>query len=154
VPEAVPFVLRIVTVDHGTTSIIELEGEWDIAQSETARDAIAQALQRRPGYLVLDLSRLSFIDSSGIHAVIYTYERCAAERTGLVIVPGPRAVQRVFEICHLIEILPFAPEARSVTTHRSSTTTGQAGGPSLRPQRRRRSRAQATGGAGPRDARK
>jgi len=111
VPEGVPCGLRIARVEHGSTSTIELEDEWDLGQRDAARDAVAKALRRRPGCLVLDLSGLSFIDSSGIHVVIETHKRCAAQRTCLVITPGPRAVQRVFEICGLIEILPFAPEA-------------------------------------------
>jgi anti-anti-sigma factor len=107
---------RIVTVEQGTTSTIELEGEWDIAQCGATHDAVARALQRRAERLALDLSRLSRIDSSGIHALIDTLERCAERKTSLVIVPGPRAVQRVFELCHLTWILPFAPERSSVPT--------------------------------------
>ena len=57
---------------------------------------------------MLDLSQLSFIDSSGVHVLINAHKRCAAQATHLVIIPGSRAVQRVFEICNLIESLPFA----------------------------------------------
>ena|SRR5947209_8330066 len=153
VPEGVPGEPRIVVADQGPTTTIEFEGEWDLGQWGATQDAVAQALQRRPACLVLDLSRLSFIDSSGIHALMQTHKRCAAQRTRLVIIPGPRAVQRVFEICGLSEILPFAPEASSVLSHTAPTTTEEPGGSCLRPQRRRRSLAKATGGAGPRAAR-
>ena len=127
VPEGVPCVLRIATVKQGTASTIELEGEWDLGQCGATRDAVAQALQRRPESLVLDLSRLSFIDSSGIHALIEAQKRCTERETRLVIIPGPRAVQRLFEICHLIEILPFVPEASSVISHTASNTTDEPG---------------------------
>jgi anti-anti-sigma factor len=149
VSEGVPGELRIVAADQGATSTIELEGEWDFGQSDATRDAVAQALHRHPERLVLDLSRLSFIDSSGVHALIETHNHCAAQGTRLVIVPAPPELQRVFEICGLIEILPFAPEASSVPSHTAPTATKGPGGSSLRPQRRRRSLAQATGGAGP-----
>jgi hypothetical protein len=59
-----------------------------------------------------------------------------------------RAVQRVLEICGLIEILPFAPEAGSVPSH-IPRPTEEPGASSLHPQRRRRSLAEATGGASP-----
>lgn len=108
--EHLPYAFRIDASEQGATSTIELHGEWDLAQQSAITDAIAQALDRRPACLVLDLSQLSFIDSSGIHAVISTRKRCAAQATHLVIVPGPRAVQRVFEICGLIDVLPFADD--------------------------------------------
>ena len=108
VREELPFDFRITASDQGTTSTIELEGEWDLAQQTATTDAIAHALDRRPACLLLDLSRLTFIDSCGVHVLINARNRCAAQGARLVIIPGPRAVQRVFEICGLIEILPFA----------------------------------------------
>ena len=108
VPEVLPFDFRIDASEQGTTSAIELEGEWDLAYQAATTDAIAHALDRRPACLLLDLSRLSFIDSCGVHVVIDARNRCAEQGASLVIIPGPRAVQRVFEICGLIEILPFA----------------------------------------------
>ncbi len=109
--EQLPYTFRINASEQGATSTIELFGEWDLAQQPATTDAIAQVLDRRPACLVLDLSRLSFIDSSGVHGVISTRKRCAAQATHLVIIPGPRAVQRVFEICGLIDVLPFADDA-------------------------------------------
>src|ERR1700756_3697095 len=108
VPKELPFGFGITASVQGTTSTIELEGELDLAQRAATTDAIARALDQRPACLVLDLSRLSFIDSCGIHVLINARNRCAEQEARLVIIPGPRAVQRVFEICGLIEILPFA----------------------------------------------
>lgn len=61
-----------------------------------------------PERAVLDLSRLGFSDSSGLHATIEPSERSAAQNTRLVIIP--RLVQRMFEITGLLEMLPFVEE--------------------------------------------
>lgn len=127
VPEELPFDFRITASEQGTTSTIQLEGEWDLAQQAATTDAIAHALDRRPACLLLDLSRLSFIDSCGVHVLINTHRRCAEQGAHLVIIPGPRAVQRVFEICGLIETL-FAdhPPGSSPTKlrHNGDATSG------------------------------
>lgn len=106
--------LEIVTREQGTTTVIELAGEWDLAGAPAARQAIASALTGRPERVVLDLRRLTFIDSSGLHAAIELARRSAAENVPLAIIPGPRAVQRVFEITGVAERLPFiAPQPRA-----------------------------------------
>jgi anti-anti-sigma factor len=65
-------------------------------------------LATRPERLVLDLSRLSFLGSSGVQAVISLVKRTERLNIQLLIVPGPQAVQRIFEVCHLTDRLPFA----------------------------------------------
>lgn len=99
--------LRIAVSALGTTSTIGPEGEWDLAGKRAAAQALATTLKQNPKQLVLDLSRLTFMDSSGVHAAIQLAERSRAEKFGLAIIPGPRAVQRIFDICHLTESLPF-----------------------------------------------
>lgn len=99
--------LRIVVNQRGTTVSIELAGECDLAAREALRDTINAALARDPGCVVLDLSRLSFIDSSGIHLVVELAQRSKRQQIHLVIFPGPRAVQRPFEVCGLDRRLPF-----------------------------------------------
>src|SRR5436305_11417000 len=80
-----------------TTTAVRLEGELDLAEEQHVRDAVVEALERRPLYLILDLSRLSFMDSSGIHLVIETVRQSAEQATRLMIVLGPPRVHRLFE---------------------------------------------------------
>jgi anti-sigma B factor antagonist len=125
VPIAALNQLEIVT-RAGTTMTIELAGEWDLACTPAVRRAMASALADRPEYIVLDLSRLAFIDSCGLHATIELAQHATAEHIPLVIIPGAPAIHRVFEITGLTERLPFVDEqwtgsgpARSRTARRA-----------------------------------
>jgi anti-anti-sigma factor len=105
-----PIDLRIAVSEQGTTSTLEFEGEWGLAEKDASYAAVEQALQRGPECVVLDLSRVSFIDSSGIHVVVRAAKRCAEREIHIVIIPGPPHVHRVFEICQLTDRLPFATQ--------------------------------------------
>jgi anti-anti-sigma factor len=118
-PEGLPFWLRVVASNQGTTSTIEVEGEWDLAQLDATHDAVSKALDRRPECLVADLSRLTFIDSSGVHGLIDTSKRCAGPGARFVIVPGPPPVQRVFDVCGVTAILPFAANDGGVSSRQT-----------------------------------
>ncbi len=99
--------LRIVLGGDGNIGTMRLKGECDLAHREAVGRAASRAMQSRPVDLVLDLSEVSFIDSSGIHALVELAEHAAQHRIRLSIVPGPPAVQRVFQICGLDRGLPF-----------------------------------------------
>ena len=99
--------LAIVAHEAGATVSIQLHGECDLAALPAIRQAISEALDAGPECIVLDLSRLRFIDSSGLHATIELSNRSAAQKTRLVIIPGPPTVQRIFEISGVLDKLPF-----------------------------------------------
>lgn len=111
VAELLPAGLRVAASEQGTTSTLEFEGEWCLAERDVTRAAVDRALERRPECLVLDLSRVTFIDSSGIHVIVTAAKRCADGDVHIVIIPGPPHVHRVFEICQLTGLLPFATQA-------------------------------------------
>ena len=92
--------------DHATIALV-LHGELDLATEPALRRSINEALDSSPPILILNLSRLAFLDCRGVHVVLDAVEQCARQNTQLQIVPGRRAVQRVFEILQLAEILPF-----------------------------------------------
>jgi anti-anti-sigma factor len=71
------------------------------------RSQFQAVLERSPETILLDLSGLGFIDSTGINGVIELHERAAQQNARLVIVPAPPAVQRTFEIVGLTDVLPF-----------------------------------------------
>ena len=132
--------LEIVTREQGTTITIEAAGEWDLGGAPAARQAIAGALMGRPECVVLDLSRLAFMDSSGVHAALELARRSTAQNVRLVIIPGPPAVQRVFEVTGLTERLPFIdkqPPGRAARPRNAPDGATGSGGSSLPAQRRR-----------------
>jgi anti-anti-sigma factor len=101
--------LRIAVSEQDSSTTVRLDGEWDLAAQQAARDAVRDALSRQPARVILDLSGLTFIDSSGIHIVVELLKRAGELNIGLVIIPGPRAVQRIFDVCGLTARLPFTP---------------------------------------------
>jgi anti-sigma B factor antagonist len=102
--------LRIALNEQDSSTTIRLDGEWDLAAQEATRRIVRHALARQPARLILDLSGLTFIDSSGLHAVIELVKRAGRLKIEFAIIPGPAAVQRIFEICELTARLPFASD--------------------------------------------
>ncbi len=80
-------------------------GELDIAAADRLRAGLASA--RLPRRLVLDLSGLEFMDTSGIQVVVEAFRSARDDDFNLRIVRAPQSVQRVFEIAGLEEVLPF-----------------------------------------------
>jgi anti-anti-sigma factor len=89
------------------TETVALQGELDF---ETAFD-VEMRLERaigRADSVVVDLSGLDFIDSTGIRTLLEANRAAQREGTPLRLLPGTPAVQRVFEVAGLLDELPFA----------------------------------------------
>jgi anti-sigma B factor antagonist len=101
--------LEIEESTHGGRHTLTLGGELDIASVPILHAAIARICKAgSAGRVVLDLSGLIFIDSTGLAEIILTSQLCDRDGFELILVPGPRAVQRLFELTGLIDALPFA----------------------------------------------
>jgi anti-anti-sigma factor len=92
---------------HAGELVLRLSGELDGAFSAQLEAGVRQAWDARPDTLVLDLSALAFIDSSGLRVILSTWDRCQGDGVELVLVPGLPQVQRLFEIVGLLDKLPF-----------------------------------------------
>ena len=90
---------------HDDTVVIVLQGELDLATAPEVERIADDALATRCSQLVLDLRKLTFLDSSGMRAFL----RIQAKLDGvaLELIPGPQGVQRVFELAGLTAALPF-----------------------------------------------
>lgn len=81
-------------------------GEFDSSALGQFEEALTELIEdERP--IVIDLSRLTFIDSSGLWAITLTQRICRRRGLGLLIRPGPERVQSVFEVTGLADLLPF-----------------------------------------------
>lgn len=56
----------------------------------------------------LDLSGLTFMDSTGVRLLVNANTRARTDDCRLTLVRGPAAVQRVMELSGVDELLPFA----------------------------------------------
>jgi anti-anti-sigma factor len=142
--------LGIIVAERGTTTVIELDGEWNLAARHAVHAAIRRVLARRPSCVVLDLSRVSSIDASGVRVVVELARRSELEHVHFVIIPGPPAVQHAFAHCRVADELPFVAHGiRPRATDRLASTLRDrtlailplaTGGPGARDLRVHRSR--------------
>ena len=89
--------------------IVALHGELDLASA----DGLAEALVEMAGStLVVDLADLSFMDSSGIGALVVARNRIRAKGAGELVVARPNAiVQKALEIVGLSAwIVDWSPD--------------------------------------------
>lgn len=94
---------------------VALRGELDLSTVNKVDEEL-QALEADGAPLiVLDLSRLSFLDSTGLRCLVTADQRAREAGRRLVLVRGPDAVQRVFTITRLEERLDMVDDASSVT---------------------------------------
>jgi anti-sigma B factor antagonist len=95
----------------GRTAVIALGGELDLAGAAALEHELAGL---DADTVVVDLSGLEFMDSSGLRALAVAAQR--AERSGrrFALVPGAAQVMRVFDITRMRERLEFVADAEEV----------------------------------------
>lgn len=102
-----PGSLKVESSIDGDVGSISLHGELDLAGAGQLESSLHAAEQRRPGRLIIDLSDLHFIDSTGLRLLLAAASRAAEDGWELVLRPGRPAVQRVFEVTGALEVLRF-----------------------------------------------
>jgi len=110
-PPAVPSFSAVAT-PCGATVTVTVAGELDLASADRLYEVVDPALDQAPELLVVDLGPLEFVDSTGIRTLIGIHRKAVARGVHLVILPAPDAVQRVFRMCDLEDLLPFVPAER------------------------------------------
>ena len=96
-----PETFSLSRIAHGATEIVTLVGELDMAHASTVAETLdALADTERP--LVVDLGDLTFIDSSGIHAIL----RPRPQQGIVVLVCPPGNIQRVLSVTRIDRVLP------------------------------------------------
>lgn len=85
-------------------------GELDVATVELVEQRIEEALDGGVRRLVLDLSGLTFLASAGLRLVLQLVDRAADRAFELAVVPGPRPVQRVFELTRTEGHVPWVED--------------------------------------------
>jgi anti-sigma B factor antagonist len=86
-------------------SVVVLSGELDMATAPELTGVLVTIIEDGPQEVVLDLSGLSFIDSSGIAALVDSQQRLSEQKRRLSIHGAQPGAVRVFEIAGLVDFL-------------------------------------------------
>lgn len=111
-----PLTMRCRRRRHGW--VVSLTGELDVSCVAALREEIERIARQRPSSIVLDLSHLDFLDSTGLREILRIEQRLRGGPTRLLLRRGPERVQRVFALTRTEQQLPFEPSA--VRTQRST----------------------------------
>jgi anti-sigma B factor antagonist len=87
-------------------SVIECAGELDLNTIPKLEPRLLEAVSAG-GRVILDLSRLSFIDSSGIGLLIKAHKECREPGAMQTVVSNDSQVERVFALTGIDRVLPI-----------------------------------------------
>jgi anti-anti-sigma factor len=111
--------LDIVSAAAGT--VVSLGGRFDATAVTEIRSTLECLPSETLSDVYIDLSRVSFIDSSALGLCIFLFKRLAAERRKLFLVGPtgqPRRLIELLRIDRVIEITPHAPVLNPVPFNR------------------------------------
>jgi anti-sigma B factor antagonist len=106
--------LQIETRNEGGVPLIALAGEFDLSGVQEFEAELYRLEAEAPGVLVVDLTGLEFMDSSGLRSLVMADQRAREAQRRLAIVPGRPTVRRVFEITALDERLDLVESASAL----------------------------------------
>ena len=86
--------------ERGGAVVVELAGELDLYNAHTVREALLGEAEKRPERLVVDLSRVTFIDSTGLGVLIEARTRLPNSGGFMLAAPGLET-RRALEISGL-----------------------------------------------------
>jgi anti-anti-sigma factor len=85
------------------TIVVELRGELDLETEGGLKSLLVELATVRPPCIVIDMSRLTFVDSSGIGALAAGYNAALANRVGFLLREVAPSVERSLRVAGLYE---------------------------------------------------
>jgi anti-anti-sigma factor len=102
--------LKVEEFERDGLHTLVLTGELDANSAPSLEAAISRLSADGTTSITLDLSKLMFIDSSGLWTITMARRWCAKRGCEFFLIPGPESVQRIFEMTGLLDVLPFRNE--------------------------------------------
>jgi len=99
--------MQIATTPGSDRYLITVFGEVDLATSPELDIAIIAAIDSGATSVVIDLSDVSFMDSSGLGVIVRALKRCREAENDLDLVITNERVLKVFGITGLDQVIPI-----------------------------------------------
>jgi len=91
--------------------VIQVTGEVDLYSAPHFAQYVAQEMGHSVRHVLLDLTRLEYLDSSGVGAIIRIVQATKSRKGSVGICGLSGMPQKVLEMCNIISILEIFPSA-------------------------------------------
>ena len=92
-----------------TPTVVALEGEIDLHESPQVMERLNPLIAKQSPRIHLDLSRVSYIDSSGLATFIDAMQRIQAYGGEFALIAMRESVHKIFEISRLDQVFKIYP---------------------------------------------
>ncbi|WP_433206402.1 STAS domain-containing protein [Dactylosporangium sp. CS-047395] len=96
-----------VAAEPAGVQVVRVEGEVDYDTAGDLRAALFGAIERKPAGVVLDLSRLRFLDSTGLGVIVSGWQRARKSGMHYALRCVPTVIAEQFELTGLTKVLTF-----------------------------------------------
>ena len=93
--------------------LLTVEGELDIATAPRMMSALNEAIAEMAAPLVVDLTNVVFMDSTGLALLMNARGRVVRQGQGFAIICPQGPISRVFEIADMVRSLRVCPDHES-----------------------------------------
>jgi anti-sigma B factor antagonist len=100
-------IMQIATTPGSDRYVITVSGEVDLATSPDLDTAIIESVDSGASSIVIDLTDVSFMDSSGLGVIVRGLKRCREADKDLDLVITSDRVLKVFGITGLDQVIPI-----------------------------------------------
>ncbi len=101
--------LSLTTRTEGKATVVAVGGEIDVYTAPQLRERVVELVAAGSYDLVLDLSGVEFLDSTGLGVLVGALNRVRAHDGSLVLVLTAERILKVFEITGLRKVFPIYP---------------------------------------------
>ncbi len=93
--------MEISSRENSGVIILDVNGEIDLYNAPEIKDLIAKYIEEKSYNIIINLDRVSYIDSSGIGALISSLTNLKKYQGGLKIINVSGPVRKIFELTKL-----------------------------------------------------
>jgi anti-anti-sigma factor len=102
------------TETEGNSALVRIRGDLDLQVVERVTEALTQIESVEPDLIVVDLSRVSFMDSSGMGTIAAAHIRATEASRRFAIVRPPGGVRQAFDRTRLDEVITITDDLASI----------------------------------------
>jgi anti-anti-sigma factor len=95
-------------------TVVSVRGDFDLQVAERVVAELEKVEEGEPALLVIDLSRLSFMDSSGMGVIAAAQARAVEGGRRLVLVRPPYTVRRAFELSGFEDVVEIVDDLDAI----------------------------------------